>query len=676
MKTARLAYPPAIGCALLLLALASCQPRTSVSVDDRPRIRGGDVAAPTDPIELATTTPFGQIYAGHPIAWRPFGPVAFAAARESGRPLMVHSGFTTCAFTRNLANGPLSDPEFARFCNDNFVCTLLDSEQYTVATALHLEMVQRLGGIPAWPMVLWLDHDGIAFFVHSFAGNDSFSSKALLASASAAASRWTNDPEVVRAVREQVLDHFQTGPGGSAKGSLPFNYAELLDEAYHSVMPLHDAIHGTMSPAQNFVQPITLGYLFDLKPVFREGDFRRDRIGKAVRQCLDAPARGAIRDPLDGGFFRYSEKPGWDAPRSEKTLADQAMIASLYFRAAREFDDPRYLEIANAALDFARNNQRRDDGLYLSSITAFEEPPAQKTPFLSRYFRWSVREIEDLLTPEQFQLIRLVHGLDRRPDPMIPNTGGRGYVLGTGEKPEKAASTLGIPAGQAAESIAAAYAILREERAKRPGLFRDERAQLSGNALMVSALVDQATASGQPPTEAEALFAKIRTTFAPDGEISHQIEWRERATALDQATDILLAIKAALDLHAAGGRDHLDLAGRWYSQFEERFVDPIIGTVVTGRGTSMMPGEIRRLALEDTALPSDSALHARVLRKFAEATGESIWLEKRDRVFEAAKSAGTTMLNSFSLLAELAIREVSGRLPGTSPARDPDRPVD
>ena len=45
-----------------------------------------------------------------------------------------------------------------------------------------------------------------------------------------------------------------------------------------------------------------------------------------ARLTLESMAEGAIFDAADGGFFRVSDPPGWDAPRPEKRACDQGAL--------------------------------------------------------------------------------------------------------------------------------------------------------------------------------------------------------------------------------------------------------------------------------------------------------------------------------------------------------------
>ena len=69
-------------------------------------------------------------------------------------------------------------------------------------------------------------------------------------------------------------------------------------------------------------------------------------MGAAVKATLDAMASGGIRDPIGGGFHRYSTDERWETPHFEKMLYDNAQLAALYLEAGVAFKDPRYTAVA------------------------------------------------------------------------------------------------------------------------------------------------------------------------------------------------------------------------------------------------------------------------------------------------------------------------------------------
>ena len=73
----------------------------------------------------------------------------------------------------------------------------------------------------------------------------------------------------------------------------------------------------------------------------------------AAVATLRAIAGSALRDPLDGGFFRYATDVRWHLPYAQKSLADQARMALAYLDAAKGDEAKAFGAVARGALDYA-----------------------------------------------------------------------------------------------------------------------------------------------------------------------------------------------------------------------------------------------------------------------------------------------------------------------------------
>jgi uncharacterized protein len=77
---------------------------------------------------------------------------------------------------------------------------------------------------------------------------------------------------------------------------------------------------------------------------------------------------GALRDPVDGGFYRRCIDDEWKEPYHQKTLSDQARIALALFDAADVAKDDKLRAAGIAALDFALKELRNPDGTFAAAL--------------------------------------------------------------------------------------------------------------------------------------------------------------------------------------------------------------------------------------------------------------------------------------------------------------------
>jgi uncharacterized protein YyaL (SSP411 family) len=118
---------------------------------------------------------------------------------------------------------------------------------------------------------------------------------------------------------------------------------------------------------------------------------RDEPLERVTRATLDAMARGALFDDVEGGFFRYSTARDWSLPQYEKLLDVNAGLLRVYSSAWRAFDDRTYRDRAAAIVRYVHayladrheggfhGSQRAHDGYYvLRSVDErrIGEPPA------------------------------------------------------------------------------------------------------------------------------------------------------------------------------------------------------------------------------------------------------------------------------------------------------------
>src|SRR5690606_1828896 len=111
-----------------------------------------------------------------------------------------------------------------------------------------------------------------------------------------AAAGWKADPTAQRTKAKEAV---ATVIAAQNSGQLPpLNAAELTRTLASSVeawQPLYDATHGGFSEPPKYYHPELLRFLL--------GDSATREMALVT---LRAAITGAVRDPLDGGFFRYA----------------------------------------------------------------------------------------------------------------------------------------------------------------------------------------------------------------------------------------------------------------------------------------------------------------------------------------------------------------------------------
>ena len=107
-------------------------------------------------------------------------------------------------------------------------------------------------------------------------------------------------------------------------------------------------------------------------------------------KTLDEMALGGMFDHLQGGFARYSTDDQWRVPHFEKMLYDNAQLISVYTKAARKYNDPFYLSVAERTAANLEIEFKRAEGGYLSSINAVSDDQE------GGIYTWAYDEIESI----------------------------------------------------------------------------------------------------------------------------------------------------------------------------------------------------------------------------------------------------------------------------------------
>ena len=106
----------------------------------------------------AETSPYLRQHAENPVDWLPWGPDAFARARELDRPLLVSIGYSSCHWCHVMERESFEDRGTAELMNERFVCVKVDREERPDVDALYMEAVQGMTGRGGWPLNVFLTH--------------------------------------------------------------------------------------------------------------------------------------------------------------------------------------------------------------------------------------------------------------------------------------------------------------------------------------------------------------------------------------------------------------------------------------------------------------------------------------------------------------------------------------
>lgn len=431
----------------------------------------GAAAAPAN-LLAGSYSPYLAMHAGDPVAWRHWNADALAEARRRDVPLLVSVGFFTCYWCHVLQKESFKDAETAALINREFVAVKVDREIDRALDAALQAFAHGKIGRRGWPLQVLVTPDGFPAAAGLYEPPSAF--RATLAGW---ASRWRDDRGGVLAAARA-----SAAPGASAAlgriAPTGASAASLRARFVRDAMERADTLQGGFGEGAKFAAAPQLLALVELErraPDAQIADF--------LRVTLDHMASQGLRDHLWGGFFRYTVDPGWREPHFEKTLADNALLALVFLRAAQVLDAPRYRAVARETLAFMQRELRdARAGVYAAGLSALSARGQEGGRYL-----WTREQVAALVPPPELSAVTRVWGLDA-PQPNL-----LGAVPHEARAPDPAERVL----------LESAY---RRLRAGRPEASpRDAKLLAGWNGLALAALAEAAPDDARARGEARAV---------------------------------------------------------------------------------------------------------------------------------------------------------------------------
>ena len=449
------------------------------------------VAAPSPLADSRSA--FVREQAGSPVNWQPWNEAVLRSAKTAGRPVYVFVGASLNELSRATCRQSFANPETAAFLNENFICVFVDREEQPAVAACVQHYLRTVKQVVNWPAHVWLTPE-----LQPFEGTgylpptEEWGKASLMKFARQVQGTWASDAAGCRSrAAEAVVQLAPIAPPLPAAGGIPAKPPERLAAAAEAWRAGFDATHGGFTEPPKAPEPELLRFLLQQSAT--------DRAAALV--TLRSIATSALRDPLDGGFFRYATDAGWHVPYLQKTLSDQARVALAFFDGATGDDASSFLAAGRGALDYALTTLARPDGTF----AAAEDATADE---FAGYYVWTEAEIDSALGKDA-AAFKQIHGVTTAgnvpaDDDLSGKWKGRNFL------------------GASLSTEGAAAARLRATRAARPAPPRDELATAAAHGLLLAALAR----AGEPSylEAAGRLFAAVQKQFltSADGGLRHQ----------------------------------------------------------------------------------------------------------------------------------------------------------
>jgi uncharacterized protein YyaL (SSP411 family) len=524
----------------------------------------------------------------NPVDWYPWGAEALDRAKREDKPIFLSIGYSSCHWCHVMEAEVFEKDDVAEVLNLHFISIKVDREERPDLDEAYMRALVSMTGGGGWPMSLFLTPSLRPFFGGTYLPYGRFLAAAGKASGDFASAR--ND---VERRADQVATDVARGVTAPPPVSTSPIAASDVRAVAESALTHVDAEWGGFRGNMKFPTPVRWAFLLHAARKWGEPS-----LVDAVRTTLDAMAVGGIRDPIGGGFHRYSTDARWETPHFEKMLYDNAQLATLYVEAGLALHEPRYVAVATDTLDFMLREMQDDDGGFYASIDA--DSGGRE----GAYYVFTRDELLKLAGPDDGAMLARLLGIT-----------GKGAFDGGAAAPNRRASFADVaaPAGRTPNEVVAKWATWRPQilamRSRRARPRVDTKIVTAWNGLAITALARAFEATGDARYRDAALRAAdwmwrvhrpSPTGLVRDSNGGHP----EAAGVLEDYAFFAQGLIALFD--ATGRADLLDHAMTLVAEADARFGGaPRGGWYDAEAGATPFP---RDVIMDDSVEPSGSAV--------------------------------------------------------------------
>ena len=296
----------------------------------------------------ASASPYLRAHAGNPVAWYPWGDDAFAEARRRDVPVLVSIGYSTCHWCHVMARESFADPETAALMNRDFVAIKVDREEHPEVDAAYMAAAAAFTAHLGWPLTVFTTPEGRPFYAGTYfppeprSGLPSFTQVL-----GAVTEAWTERREQVDGTADAVAAALaETRAAASGEGDLPSvdDIAARRRRDRSSRRPRVRRLR-RRRPGRAEVPDRDRAAVSAGAGAVRTANPAASAVAD---RALAAMAGSALRDPVEGGFFRYATRRDWTVPHYERMLTDNAQLLEVAIDAG---DEPTARGIARFLID-------------------------------------------------------------------------------------------------------------------------------------------------------------------------------------------------------------------------------------------------------------------------------------------------------------------------------------
>ena len=270
------------------------------------------------------------------VIWHDWDNHPFELARERNQPVILSIGAVWCYWCGVMEDTTFADPDVIDYVNGNFVCVRVDND--------HRPDINSRYNVGGWPTTAFLTGHGGILAGATYLPPDQFIAMLI---------------EVQKAYEHQRPDLYQQANNlfrqrqdqvARIKAGNDLDPLEV-QRIVRKTAGIYDPINGGFGEEPKFPSCSLIRLVLDSYRTTGEEFYR-----VIADKTLAGMAKGSLRDPIDGGFFRFCALENWTEAQHEKMLEDNIGLAGIYMDAWMLLEDESYKTVANETLDYILNN--------------------------------------------------------------------------------------------------------------------------------------------------------------------------------------------------------------------------------------------------------------------------------------------------------------------------------
>ena len=560
------------------------------------------------------TSPYLLQHKDNPVHWMGWGEQALQEARERNQPILLSVGYAACHWCHVMAHESFEDPVTADLMNQNFINIKVDREERPDIDRIYMAALHSLGEQGGWPLTMFLTPDALPFWGGTYFPPETRFGRPSFRHVLTEISRiWTHERDKIAQNAEAISTALQQPRYVASPDQLSSND---IYQAADVIINATDTRYGGLKGAPKFPQGPIFSFLWEVY-LRTQNEKARD----AVLITLTQISNGGIYDHLAGGIARYSTDHQWLAPHFEKMLYDNAQYVSLLTRAWLKTENPLYFSRIEQTVEFVLREMTGSTGCFTSSYDADSEGEEGK------YYVWSQAEIQQLLTPQEFDIFQTAYDVTT-----AGNWEGHTILNRTHDQ------TPSTPENE--KILANARAKLWKVRNKRISPQHDDKILADWNGLFITALAEASLIFDHKTWASAAIkaFSDCLNLFWKDDRLLHSHRagsTRHEGTADDYAN----FITAALALHAlTGDPRYITRSQDLAAVFKDNHWDEIHnGFYHASQKYTKLP--IKSRTIEDDATPNANSVMVKNYNDLYHLTGDNNFHTKAVKIAATFTSA-------------------------------------